>query len=41
MKMMILIRYLLIRRAYREKCITAYDYNEKKGFQFDLIYLVK
>ncbi len=29
MKMMILIRYLLIRRAYREKCITDYDYNEK------------
>ncbi len=31
MKMMILIRYLLIRRAYRENhrlCITDYDYNK-------------
>ncbi len=36
MKMMILITYLLIRRAYREKCITDYDYNENV-FVFDLI----
>ncbi len=38
MKMMILTRRLLIRRAFREKCIfTDYDYNERV-FVFDLIY---
>ncbi len=36
--MMILIRRLLIRRAYREKCITDYDDNENV---FNLIYFVK
>ncbi len=37
MKMMILIRYLLIRRTYREKCIMDYDSNEKVYFfLFDL-----
>ncbi len=29
---MILIRRLLIRRAYREKCITDHDYNENVLF---------
>ncbi len=37
MKMMILIRYLFIRHAYREKCNTDYDYNENV-FVFNSIY---
>ncbi len=36
---MILIRRLLIRRAYREKCITDYDYNENVLFSIWLISL--
>ncbi len=40
MKMTILIRYHLIRCAYREKCIMDYDYDEK-DFVFDMIYFVK
>ncbi len=38
MKMTILIRYHLIRCAYREKCIMDYD---EKDFVFDMIYFVK
>ncbi len=30
--MMIRIRYLLIRCAFRKKCITDYDYNESLFF---------
>ncbi len=38
-KIMILTRHFLIRRAFREKCIFT-DYNERV-FVFDLIYLIK
>ncbi len=36
---MILTHHLLIRRAFREKCIFM-DYNERV-FVFDLIYFIK
>ncbi len=40
MKMMILTRHLLIRHAFREKCIFT-DEDYIRVFVFDLIYFIK